>query len=57
MAEFKVEGKTYDTKSFSKFQKDLIHSLAITKDLTEEIQLKNELFLSEKKKSRKSLEK
>lgn len=50
MAEFEVEGKTYDTESFSKFQKDLIHSLSITKDLTKEIHLKKEFFSSEKKK-------
>ena len=54
MAEFEVEGKTYNTDNFSQYQKELIHSLSITKGLIKELEVKNDFFRSEKKKLEKT---
>lgn len=55
MAEFEIEGKSYDTKNFSERQKELIKSLSVTKRLIAELMFKNELFFAQKKELEKTL--
>jgi hypothetical protein len=55
MAEFEIEGKSYDTKNFSEHQKELIKSLSVTKQLIAELMFKNELFFAQKKELEKTL--
>ena len=54
MAEFEVEGKTYDTESFSQYQKELLQSLSTTKGLINGLIVKNKIFVSEKEKLEKT---
>lgn len=44
MANFEVEGRSYNTEEFSDHQKNLLHSLSTTKGLISEITIKKDLF-------------